>query len=168
MSQDGLLSGVPTESGNFELTVQVSDGAGNPVHVTLKLDIQPLPAGQALFNFNGNVQTIPVVINQGIPYLPIWYLMQGLNTVGMQSHWLGQEWYLSTATQPYLYFLEQGSGTASIYLNGVLVQKVTPESAVDSATHELNTFMPLWSLTRLLNRVGYHSTWDGTTWTVTK
>lgn len=35
-------------------------------------------------------------MDHGIPYLPIWYLMQGLNTVGMESHWLAQDWFLST------------------------------------------------------------------------
>lgn len=166
LSPDGLLSGLPTESGSFALIIQVSDGAGSPVRKSLHLDVQPLSSGEGLFKFNGRIQTIPVLMDHGIPYLPTWYLMQELNTVGTQSRWLGQDWYLSTMTQPYLYFLQPGSGTTSIYLNGVLVQNVTTESATDPSTHGLTTFMPLWSLTGLLHR-GYQTSWDGTTWTVT-
>lgn len=71
--------------------------------------------------------------------------------------------------QPYTNWqpnIRAGAGLMNVYVNGVLVQKVNGRFAADPSTEKDTTYMPIWYVEQLLNRLGFQSKWNGTMWTV--
>ncbi|MCL6452615.1 MAG: C40 family peptidase [Alicyclobacillus sp.] len=117
--------------------------------------------------FNQDVVSKPYgFVQNGTTYLPIWYLMQALHQLQVNSHWANQSWTLVTSgsTTPDLSNVNPGTGTTSIYLNGELVQKVDTVVATDPSSGKPTTYMPAWYIMQLLNRLQVHSKWNGTVW----
>jgi hypothetical protein len=99
--------------------------------------------------------------------MPIWYVMQWLKSMDIQSTWNGHQWQMTSSSQVDLTNVQAGSGNTSIYLNGTLVQNVNTKAVVDPSSGKPTTYMPIWYVEQILNQVGLTSTWDGMTWTVT-
>ncbi|OFW77658.1 MAG: hypothetical protein A2201_00630 [Alicyclobacillus sp. RIFOXYA1_FULL_53_8] len=99
-------------------------------------------------------------------YMPIWYVMQMLNKVGVGSGWDGHNWRLTTPdkVKPNLSSIHAGAGNAHIYLNGTLVWSLHSIVAIDPGSHKAATFMPIWNVMQTLNRVGIPSTWKNKVW----
>lgn len=120
----------------------------------------------------GHASIVPAVVgNDGgtqTTYMPIWYVMQLLNTLGIKSTWNGHDWHLNTSLTLNLVNIKAGTGSTSIYLNGTLVQRVNTKAEIDPSTNRATTYMPIWYVQQMLNRLGLTSTWNGTTWTVTQ
>lgn len=169
-SQTGTLTGTPMTGGQTAVTVKVTDAYGNTATQTLTLDA--LKADQRAIVWNGKVQNVPAIVgNDGgtqTTYMPIWYVMQWLNSMGIQSTWNGHTWQMTSSGAVDLSNVQAGSGSTSIYLNGMLVQDVDTSTAVDPSTGKATTYMPIYYVEQILKRFGFTSTWDGTTWTVTK
>ncbi|WP_067625234.1 hypothetical protein [Alicyclobacillus acidiphilus] len=101
-------------------------------------------------------------------YMPIWYVMNVLQSVGVQSTWSNNVWNLVVPKSftVDLSNIDVGSGAISLQINGTLVHKVNGIAAVDPASGKSTTFIPIWYIQQLLQRVGVKSQWDGTTWTL--
>ncbi|WAH36758.1 glucosaminidase domain-containing protein [Alicyclobacillus dauci] len=102
-------------------------------------------------------------------YMPIWYVMQVLKSLGIQSTWNNGEWnlLLPSSYSVNLSNVSPGFGNSSIALNGRIVQRVNRIVHVDPLSGSPTTFMPIWYVMQVLNRVGIHSTWNGTDWQIT-
>ncbi len=112
--------------------------------------------------------TKPVAKSQATE-LPIYYVMQVLKTVGIQSTWNGHQWNLTTNSQSKTQSTQKGSGAMAITLDGSKVlQKVQGTIAVDPYSKKKTTYMPLSSMNGLLNQLGIKTVWNGTTWSLTK
>ena len=122
-------------------------------------------AGQARI-VPGWVQTDPLYGNK-TTYMPIWYVMQMLKTLKINSTWDGDNWKLTTENHPILEKTSPGKGSMHLYLNGTLVQNVTGVYAKDPTTGKNTTYMPIWYVMQLLKTLNISSSWDGMTWTVT-
>lgn len=116
---------------------------------------------------DGQTVSLPyALVAQGTTYMPIWYLTDALNKVGIHSAWNGQSLQLVTApkTPVDLKGLSPGHGNMNISINGTLVQNVSGITYIDPASNKRTTYMPIWYIMRVLNRVGIRSNWDGTSW----
>jgi hypothetical protein len=169
----GVISGMTQSTTPEILTVQVTDATGVEQTEQVVIDMLPLAARQVAWQVHGlNTLNVPVVVQSDAgketTYMPIWYVMQLLKPMDITSTWDGKHWGMITSTQSDVSNIQTGSGNTEISLNGTLVQNVNTVAATDPSTNKLTMYMPMWYVMQLLNRVGLHSTWNGTTWTVTK
>jgi spore germination protein YaaH len=59
------------------------------------------------------------------------------------------------------------TGSTSILINQTLVQKVTPMFGPDPASEVNTTYMPIWYVIQVLQRMGIQSSWNGSVWNLT-
>ncbi|CAM3925742.1 glucosaminidase domain-containing protein [Alicyclobacillus pomorum] len=117
--------------------------------------------------FNNQLQSSPYgIVENNTTYLPIWYVMQVLNRIGIENTWNHKQWNLSVPSSYEINWnnISVGSGDSSISLNGTVVQKVNALVHVDPASGKETTFMPIWYVMKVLNWIGIQSTWNGTDW----
>ncbi|QSO50976.1 cadherin-like beta sandwich domain-containing protein [Alicyclobacillus curvatus] len=166
--QTGTLAGTSTTGGQTTVTVQVTDSYGNTA--TQMLTLNALKPNQRAIVWDGKVQNVPAIVGNDsgtqTTYMPIWYVMQWVKSVGIQSKWDGQAWKLTTTAAVNTSNIHVGRGNTSIYVNGTLIQDVNTKAATDPSTGHSTTYMPIYYVEQILKRVGLTSTWDGTTWTV--
>ncbi|WP_029421785.1 hypothetical protein [Alicyclobacillus macrosporangiidus] len=108
--------------------------------------------------------------NQPTTFIPIYYAMQVLNRLGIQSAWDGTHWSLTVPSSmtPNLDNPAASPNQMSISINGTVVQTAPKLVAKDPASGQDTTFIPIWYLFQALNRLGITSTWDGTNWRLTQ
>lgn len=109
---------------------------------------------------------------QPTSWLPIWYLFQVLKPLGVQSSWNGKTWNLTVPSgdvqgkaSP-----NEGSppnGDIRIELNGSSVEFAPCIAHRDFSGRVMTSYVPIWYLMQVLNRISVTSTWDGTTWSLT-
>ncbi|MFX4300670.1 hypothetical protein ACOJUR_00055, partial [Alicyclobacillus tolerans] len=107
-------------------------------------------------------------------YMPIYYLIEMLQKDGYQASWNGINKVFSITTPSGVnvdtsVFTNPGQGTASIYLNGQLVQMTDSIVKKDPASGGNTTYMPVYFLLKVLHAIGAASpsNWDGNTETLT-
>ncbi|MFX4300684.1 beta strand repeat-containing protein [Alicyclobacillus tolerans] len=107
-------------------------------------------------------------------YMPIYYLIEMLQKDGYQASWNGINKVFSITTPSGVnvdtsVFTNPGQGTASIYLNGQLVQMTDSIVKKDPASGGNTTYMPVYFLLKVLHAIGAasQSNWDGNTETLT-
>jgi len=106
-------------------------------------------------------------------FIPVYYVMQGLQTLGYTVTWNGNTQVLNITTPsgvvPNFRNLNPGSdGTTKIEVNGTVVQYAPRVVAKDQLTGVMTTFMPIYYLNEALNVVGVANTYNGKTWTLTQ
>ncbi|WDL95644.1 InlB B-repeat-containing protein [Alicyclobacillus sp. ALC3] len=162
----GRLNGIPTEAGTYTFNVELSNGSQQAAR-EFTLVVTGLPNDERLVLWNGHKWIVPAVVHNRTTYVPIWYVMQLLKPMGIDSTWNGTLWHMTTTAAVDLANISPGSGTSAIFMNGTLVQRLTHLVAVDPWSHKPTTYMPIWDVMEVLKRLGLQSTWNGTTWTVT-
>lgn len=102
-------------------------------------------------------------------YMPIWYLMHALSTMGMQSRWDGSVWSLTIPASMSVdtAHVHLGPGRQRITFNGKVVSRLTGVAYQDVYTHQLTEYMPIWYLQRALLRLGMQYQWNGERWLIT-
>ncbi|QSO52704.1 hypothetical protein JZ785_01845 [Alicyclobacillus curvatus] len=135
---------------------------------TTRLNPVILTPDQRVIAWSGQTTIVPVMVKNNTTYMPIYYLMNLLNSLGVKSTWNGQQWNLTTSTQVDVSNIHAGTGDTSIYVNNTLVQKANALIASDPSSGKPTTYLPIWYLMQLMKRMGLQSTWNGTTWNVTK
>ena len=147
--------------------LMVLSSAGTVVLAASTL-VQNSPSTGSIILNNTDVSQPYRLVRGGITYMPMWYVMKALNGIGIDSHWTGQDWYLtvpsnlSTDTQG----VQVGTGNLGIYVGNTLVQKVEGIVALDPSSKHLTTYMPITSVMDVLNRLQIQSVWNGSTWTM--
>ena len=134
---------------------------------TPSMGVTGLTASQRALFLNGQVTgTFGSSVVHGTTYVPIWYVMSALKSLGITSTWNGHSWYLndSNAVDTAFSTISQVPGPDGIYFNGTLVQKFTGDAIKDSNSGKSTTYMPLYPLTQVLTALGVQNTWDGTSW----
>ncbi|QSO54259.1 putative Ig domain-containing protein [Alicyclobacillus curvatus] len=172
-SSTGVMSGINNRKSPEILTVEVMDAKGMTEEKQVVIDSLPKNEREIVWETPGlSAQNVPAVTgsDSGIQttYMPIWYVMQLLKPLGIESTWDGKHWHMTTTAKADLSNVQAGNGNTGIYLNGTLVQNVDTVATKDPSTGKATTYMPIWYVMQLLKRVGLQSTWNGTTWTVTK
>lgn len=130
--------------------------------------VKPVQMTKKNIYLNGReIETsVPGFVRGGTTYMPIWYVMHGLDLAGYTSKWTGSVWDFTTPASVKVNKanIQPGMGTMSINLDGTLVQKVTGVQAVDPNSKKDTTYMPIWYVMKTLKSAGVTSTWDGTNW----
>jgi len=103
-------------------------------------------------------------------YMPIYYAEAVLTKLGITSTWDGTTWSLTAPANitPNLDNPSTGVSQMDITINGTLVQTAPKMVAVDPSSGKNTTFIPIWYLGQVLNRLSVTSTWDGTNWRLTR
>lgn len=125
------------------------------------------PANRKVISLDQHTISRPYgTVHNGTTYMPIWYLMNALNKLGVQTRWDGRTLHLTEAsgTTPNLDNVSPGTGLMPIYLDGRLVQKVNGSTEIDPASNQVTTYMPMWYLMQILDRMHVKSGWDGVNW----
>lgn len=124
---------------------------------------------QKVIQLNGSVVTKPSGFAYNhTTYMPIWYVMHTLQSLGIQSTWKNNVWNLTVPStfQVDASNIKVGTGSIQLEINGTLMHKVNGITAVDPASGHATTFIPIWYIQQILRRIGISSPWDGTTWTL--
>jgi cell wall-associated NlpC family hydrolase len=117
--------------------------------------------------FNQQIVNEPYgFVHDNTTYMPIWYLMQALDKLNIQSTWQHNTWNLTTSGQPNLSGVQAGSGSSSIIVDGTLVQKVDELVATDPSSGQATTYMPAWYVMQVLKRLNVNSNWNGSIWQI--
>lgn len=119
---------------------------------------------------NGTVISRPASrVFANTTYIPIWYMMQALERLGIQSSWDGTTWALTTPVyEPVnLDSILAGTGSRQLVINGTVVKRVNAVVAEDTASGQMTTYMPIWYVQQLLQRLGITCTWNKSTWSMT-
>lgn len=107
---------------------------------------------------------------QPTTFMPIYYAEQVLTKLGITSAWDGTTWSLTVPSSMNVNLDSPSNGASdmSISVNSTVVQTAPKVVAVDPASGQETTFIPVWYLGQVLNRMGLESSWDGTNWRLTK
>lgn len=127
-------------------------------------------AGTKTVSLNGNTLSTPkTVVYHGTSYMPIWYLIQALNKIGISNKWNGTKWSLSTPSSMSLQtnHIDPGTGRASIVINNRLVKRVDAITTTDAASGKDTTYMPIWYLMQILTSLDLRAAWNGQTLQIT-
>ncbi|MCL6598095.1 MAG: peptidoglycan-binding protein [Alicyclobacillus macrosporangiidus] len=119
---------------------------------------------------NGQVISTPSGFAwQGTTYMPIWYLQQALTKLGILSTWDGTHWNLQVPASMHadLSNIQIGTGAQVLEINGTPVKRVNGIASKDPAGDSMTTYMPIWYLMGLLDRLGVQHSWDGSHWNMT-
>jgi hypothetical protein len=101
----------------------------------------------------------------GTTYMPIWYLMQTLNSLNIKSTWQNGTWNLSLPANVTPNLSEvTSSGAEAITINGTLVEHVNGIAYKDPSTGNATTYFPIWYAMQMLQKIGVVYKWDGTNW----
>lgn len=164
LSSTGVLTPLQATVSAGKATVSLTS---DPTFVVLK--VKP---DERVITMAGHANIVPAVVKKdaGTPttYMPIWYVMQMLQQLHIADAWDGHNWRLTTGNSVSLGTVSPGTGPMHIYLNGKLIQNVNGTYAIDPSTGHNTTYMPIWYVQQVLHRAGLTSTWNGTTWTITK
>ncbi|QSO47520.1 invasin domain 3-containing protein [Alicyclobacillus mengziensis] len=132
--------------------------------------IVALKSGERVISENGQTSVVPALIRKdsgvNTTFMPIYYVMQLLKSMGLTSTWDGHNWHITTDASVTPKAVSPNHSAMGLYLNGKLVENVHGAQAVDPNSHRDTTYMPIWYVMQLLNQAGIHSAWNGTTWTL--
>ncbi|GMA57642.1 hypothetical protein GCM10025858_21450 [Alicyclobacillus sacchari] len=101
----------------------------------------------------------------GMVYMPLWYVMSALQQMGFVSTWKQGVWNVTVPvsipvdTSPDT----ESAGNVAIAINGTVVQRLQGVAAADPASGKQAMFFPVANIEQLLARLGIGATWDGTT-----
>ncbi|MHB1681956.1 MAG: hypothetical protein ACYCYO_03895 [Bacilli bacterium] len=100
-------------------------------------------------------------------YMPIWYVQQVLTQMGVKNAWNGVShvWNLSAKGNVTGNVIDAKSGLTSVIVNGHEIEAHVPTLVKGDPLHHsaATTFMPIWYVQQVLNRVGMQAdVWNGT------
>lgn len=112
---------------------------------------------------------VPGQVRHGTTYMPIWYVMNMLNALQIKSHWDGANWTLvaPSSMSPNFSNIQLGTGHMRIYLNSKDTIHVQGFTAIDPSSHHETTYMPIYDVMLILNRLHIKSSWNGSVWGLT-
>ena len=121
-----------------------------------------------------NSKVIPSskVVANNTTYMPIYYVMKALTTLGLKSTWNGQNhtWSFTAQKLTHTLNLNAKSGNTTFIVNNQTVETNVPTIvAKDPKSGVMTTFIPIWYIQQVLNNVGILTdTWNGAngTWTL--
>lgn len=116
---------------------------------------------------NGKVVSSPYsFVSGGTTYMPLWYVIQALKQANIANQWTGQSWDITASTfkKPNQVV---GSGSVPVYVNGVLIYRTNKFAVIDPSSHQLTTFIPIYTIMQVLKQAGVQNTWDGKHWSIT-
>lgn len=99
-------------------------------------------------------------------YLPLYYVQQLLKVLQIDNTWDGSTWNIKApfTAQP-LPQLNTKQGPMAIQVNGqTIVGNVLKVVAIDPASGQKTTFIPIWYIQQALRAIDLDSTWNGTVW----
>ncbi|MCF8566818.1 hypothetical protein LLE49_19025 [Alicyclobacillus tolerans] len=166
LASSGLVP-VTAAVSNGQVVMTVNSSPNLVVLSPVKVDKSLTPVQRVIVL--GNQQAVvPGLIHNNTTYMPVWYVMHELNSLGFNSTWNGHSWDLtSTAnTLSATPASSVGTGNTGLYVDGKLIQKVISVASKDPSTSQLTTYMPIYNVMQILNRVGVQSFWDGTQWSL--
>ncbi len=100
-------------------------------------------------------------------YMPIWYVQQVLTQMGVKNAWNGVShvWNLTAKGKVAGSLINAKSGLTSVLVNGHEMEVRVPTLVKGDPLHHnaATTFMPIWYVQQILNRVGTQAdVWNGT------
>lgn len=108
-------------------------------------------------------------VHGGTTYMPIWYVMQALKSLGVVATWNGltHHWAITGPTSGTPAAVA-ANGLTGIYVNGVLVENASTLVRKDPGTGVYTTFMPIWFIMQAVSYINLTSTWTNGVWNLTE
>jgi CubicO group peptidase (beta-lactamase class C family) len=143
------------------LLVQTSIPAG---------DAASTVAGQKKIIVNNKALSNPFSrIAFGTTYMPIWYIGQAMQSLGIQESWVGANrvWNINlpSTVKVDLSGIDLGQGNTDIFVNGQLVKRINTYAWIDPASgyKSYTVYAPIFYIQQLLSAAGVKTNWDGHT-----
>lgn len=108
---------------------------------------------------------------QATTYFPIWYVMQVLNSFGVQNTWDGHNWNFTTpngmsiSSMPSSLYTSD-SNRRNIILNSQVVETPYAIVTTDQSSGSQTTYIPIWYIMQILNALGIQNSWNGANWDI--
>ncbi|MFX4301072.1 hypothetical protein ACOJUR_02160 [Alicyclobacillus tolerans] len=134
------------------------------------------PMSKKYININGTLFTsaegfsaVDPDSGQYTTYMPIWYIMQLLDKLGVANSWNGEEWMLTIpgATPTPLNVGSIASDRRLVSVNNTSFEDPVAIVANDPYSGNPTTYFPIWYIMQVLNMAGITSSWNGTNWNLT-
>ncbi|MCL6453370.1 MAG: hypothetical protein K6T78_07020 [Alicyclobacillus sp.] len=147
------------------LTYQTDHPGDNLPAIHVVVDVLP-PTGHLDLQVNGKASGAVTTLEQsGQTYVSLWDVMQAMKRAGWTStSWNGTTWNIQSAAY-HGPAAVSGSGPAQIEVNGRAVLR--SDAVAEALPGGLTTFLPLSTVTNLLNDLDVHVTQSGSHWTWT-
>ncbi len=106
-------------------------------------------------------------------FLPLFYVNQALQQFGITGSWDGNTWTITTPQSMNVDLSSPQSGqqinssTLSMAINGTTLQYAPRQVAVDPSGGSETTYLPIFYISQVLNRLGIQSSWNGVDWNIT-
>lgn len=112
------------------------------------------------------------VKSEATSWLPIWYLFGVLSKLHIRSTWDGRHWNLELPSGLHANLANRPHGSlnsseVSMEINGIPVEVAPRFAHRDVSGHAVTSYIPMWYLMQVLQRMGIASTWNGRTWSMT-
>ncbi len=110
---------------------------------------------------NEKVATSAMLQRNGLTYVPVWYVINGLKTIGLHSRWTGGDWFLSTSSEPVISSSigKDVPGQVTVYLNSAKLASVPTVIATDPGSKNPTTYVPVSDLTAILQKADVFANW---------
>ncbi len=110
---------------------------------------------------NESVATSATLQRNGTTYVPVWYVMKGLKTIGLESRWTGGHWFLSTLNMPAKpsSIGKEVPGQVTVYLNRAKLVTVPTVVATDPVSKHKTTYVQVGDLTAILQKADVFANW---------
>ncbi|WP_258112583.1 glucosaminidase domain-containing protein [Alicyclobacillus sp. SP_1] len=129
----------------------------------------PSPMTKRWIDVNGQAYEHPYAfVANGTTYMPLYYVMQALNHMGLTDKWNGQTWTMSGPSSLPANFADitLNQSTSNIVLDGTTIEHFPRMVAVDPFSGKQTTYIPIWYLQQALNRLQIFNPWDGQKWSL--
>jgi len=104
--------------------------------------------------------------SEATSWLPIWYLFGVLSKLHIRSTWDGRHWNLELPSGLHANLANRPHGSlnsseVSMEINGIPVEVAPRFAHRDVSGHAVTSYIPIWYLMQVLQRMGIASTWNG-------
>ncbi|MCY0877260.1 MAG: right-handed parallel beta-helix repeat-containing protein [Firmicutes bacterium] len=141
--------------------------AGNAHEAGVTTTVYGVNTGVPVLLNNTLAAQLPMINNNGTTYVAIWYVMQMMNTFGVQSSWNGHTWAITSPVTPSsILSAYVGAGPIKITLNQMPIGQASPLYAPNSSGH-VTTYLPMKDIADIVTSLGVQNVWNGVTWTLT-
>lgn len=117
-----------------------------------------------VISLNGTTSSTPYgFVDNSTTYMPLYYVIQLLNSIGISNSWNGSSgvWSLTNNSASNVTPLNQVKNEQQIDINGVFYAGMQSLIATDPSSDVKTTYVPIYYIIQVLNLLNINNSWNG-------